>query len=581
MPESSPTEVRHESKPEPNLSRREFARRSALAATTALIAPSCAVVAGERSQAGDLAGQASPVRHSSSSPELQAEGELKYQWVIQNYGSRLSDAQKKDVHRLIMEGQKPLAAFRAFPLDNADQPATVLKFTDAEDPANGGPAVIGEDVLFLSVRELGERIRTRQLSPVELTTAYLERDKKYGRQLNAFAMILPDLALEQAQKAETEIKQGHYRGPLHGIPYAAKDLLARQGISHNVGGEAVSACRSSDYDATVIRKLNEAGAVLLGKAVDDRVGRRTGLSLRFRLDDRRRQESLEHRLLDLRLVERFGCDYGGGPGGFRHRHGDLGIDRVSLGFLRRLGLASHLRSSRPRRSHGALIFHGQDRPHVPHCGRLLAGAHRDQRSRSQRRRLAARSAGALHLHSSGATAADRSHREGVGEARSRGHRSLRARRSPCCNRQARTISSVQLPEGPFEAAGGIVINVEAASSFASLIDSGEVSRLNDPLAVRLAATSRRPYRVRTTFARSAFAGCCSKRWTRYSSSATCWLRHLCRFARLRSTPISRPGSRSPIRSAALATCAACRRRASLAASPRLGCPSGSSSWRKC
>ena len=66
------------------------------------------------------------------SPDLQAEGELKYQWIIQNYGSRLSDAEKKDVHRLVMEGQKPLAAFRAFPLDNADQPATVLKFTDAE-----------------------------------------------------------------------------------------------------------------------------------------------------------------------------------------------------------------------------------------------------------------------------------------------------------------------------------------------------------------------------------------------------------------------------------------------------------------
>ncbi len=66
------------------------------------------------------------------SSDLQAEGELKYQWVIQTYGSHLTDAQKKDVHRLIMEGQKPLAAFRAFPLDNADQPATVLKFTDAE-----------------------------------------------------------------------------------------------------------------------------------------------------------------------------------------------------------------------------------------------------------------------------------------------------------------------------------------------------------------------------------------------------------------------------------------------------------------
>ncbi len=62
---------------------------------------------------------------------------MKYQWIIQNYGSRLTDAEKQDVHRLVMEGQKPLAAFRAFPLDNADQPATVLKFTDAELPRQG------------------------------------------------------------------------------------------------------------------------------------------------------------------------------------------------------------------------------------------------------------------------------------------------------------------------------------------------------------------------------------------------------------------------------------------------------------
>ncbi|MGC2111813.1 MAG: hypothetical protein WA655_20015, partial [Candidatus Korobacteraceae bacterium] len=71
------------------------------------------------------------------SPELKAEGELKYQWVIENYGTRLTDEQKKDVHRLIMESQKPLAAFRAFPLDNADQPATVLKITDAETSTGG------------------------------------------------------------------------------------------------------------------------------------------------------------------------------------------------------------------------------------------------------------------------------------------------------------------------------------------------------------------------------------------------------------------------------------------------------------
>ena len=111
------------------LSRREFARRAALAATTAALAPSNLLA--QDSAASPATPQSQPAPEGLS-PELQAEGELKYQWIIQNYGSRLTDAEKQDVHRLVMEGQKPLAAFRAFPLDNADQPATVLKFTDAE-----------------------------------------------------------------------------------------------------------------------------------------------------------------------------------------------------------------------------------------------------------------------------------------------------------------------------------------------------------------------------------------------------------------------------------------------------------------
>lgn len=113
------------------LSRREFARRTAFAAATVAVAPAT-LLSQETAPSPAPASSAPPQASPPLSPELQAEGELKYQWVIQNYGSRLSDAEKTDVHRLVMEGQKPLAAFRAFPLDNSDQPATVLKFTDAE-----------------------------------------------------------------------------------------------------------------------------------------------------------------------------------------------------------------------------------------------------------------------------------------------------------------------------------------------------------------------------------------------------------------------------------------------------------------
>jgi aspartyl-tRNA(Asn)/glutamyl-tRNA(Gln) amidotransferase subunit A len=124
--------------------------------------------------------------------------------------------------------------------------------------------MIGEEVLYQSVAELGPQIRSRKLSPVELTEAYLARIDKHGESLNAFARVTPDLAREQARAAEKEIASGRYRGPLHGIPYGAKDLLATSGIPTEWGAIP---CRGQmfDRDATVVRKLREAGAILLGK----------------------------------------------------------------------------------------------------------------------------------------------------------------------------------------------------------------------------------------------------------------------------------------------------------------------------
>jgi aspartyl-tRNA(Asn)/glutamyl-tRNA(Gln) amidotransferase subunit A len=124
--------------------------------------------------------------------------------------------------------------------------------------------MIDESVLFQPVTELASKIRTRNLSPVELTEAYLARIRKYSPALNAFATITPDVALQQARAAEAEINGGRYRGPLHGVPYGAKDLLATAGIATSWGA---APCRGQmfDRDATVVRKLREAGAVLLGK----------------------------------------------------------------------------------------------------------------------------------------------------------------------------------------------------------------------------------------------------------------------------------------------------------------------------
>jgi len=125
--------------------------------------------------------------------------------------------------------------------------------------------MISADILYLSATELAKRIQSKSLSPLELTKAYLDRSEKLGSKLNAYARLTPEIALEQAAAAEKEIGRGHYRGPLHGIPYAAKDLLATKGIPTTWGAKPFEN-QVFDYDATVIENLRRAGAVLLGKA---------------------------------------------------------------------------------------------------------------------------------------------------------------------------------------------------------------------------------------------------------------------------------------------------------------------------
>ena len=125
--------------------------------------------------------------------------------------------------------------------------------------------MLSDDVLYLSVHELGQRIRAKQISPVELTESYLARSAKLDPQFHAYVTITHDLALTQAHQAETEIAAGNYRGPLHGIPYAAKDLLAVKGYKTTWGARPFRD-QSFDFNATIIEKLNAAGAILIGKA---------------------------------------------------------------------------------------------------------------------------------------------------------------------------------------------------------------------------------------------------------------------------------------------------------------------------
>ncbi len=125
--------------------------------------------------------------------------------------------------------------------------------------------MLGDDILYLPVRELGNRIRKRTLSPVALAESYLERSRQFGPRFNAWANLTPELALEQARTAEKEIAAGHYRGPLHGVPYALKDLVAVKGYPTTWGAPPFKD-RQFDYNATIVEKLNAAGAVLIGKA---------------------------------------------------------------------------------------------------------------------------------------------------------------------------------------------------------------------------------------------------------------------------------------------------------------------------
>src|SRR5689334_2852735 len=120
------------------------------------------------------------------------------------------------------------------------------------------------DLAFATVPQLAELLRTRRISSTELTKMYLARLKRYGDKLLCVVTLTEDLALKQAAAADAEIRRGKYRGPLHGIPWGAKDLFATKGIKTTWGAEPFRD-QVIDYDSTVVERLNEAGAVLVAK----------------------------------------------------------------------------------------------------------------------------------------------------------------------------------------------------------------------------------------------------------------------------------------------------------------------------
>src|SRR5438552_11215717 len=121
-----------------------------------------------------------------------------------------------------------------------------------------------QDTVHMTLEAAAEAVRARRLSPTSLVEACLARIEMLEPRLNAFITVTAALAREQAREAEREIAAGRYKGPLHGIPVAVKDLFATSGIRTTAGSRILAKWVPSE-DATVVRRLREAGAVLLGK----------------------------------------------------------------------------------------------------------------------------------------------------------------------------------------------------------------------------------------------------------------------------------------------------------------------------
>lgn len=129
-----------------------------------------------------------------------------------------------------------------------------------------------EAIAFMNILDLASLIKSGKITSERLTKIYLNRIKKYDSQLKSVINITEGLALKQARKADREIQSGNYKGPLHGIPYGVKDLMAVKGYPTTWGAEPFKN-QMIDYTATVVKKLEEKGAVLIAKLVSGSLAR--------------------------------------------------------------------------------------------------------------------------------------------------------------------------------------------------------------------------------------------------------------------------------------------------------------------
>ncbi len=170
-----------------------------------------------------------------------------------------------ELNKVKLDPQQDMPALNFLTLAHQRTPSgsPVIRYEPTERMAGKRPDS-DEALSFLSLTELGAMIRDGQTSSVVLTTLYLERLKKFDPMLRCVVNLTEDLALRQAQRADQELAQGKYRGPLHGVPWGAKDLISVPGYP-TTWGIPVFQDRVLDQTATVAQRLESAGAVLVAK----------------------------------------------------------------------------------------------------------------------------------------------------------------------------------------------------------------------------------------------------------------------------------------------------------------------------
>lgn len=193
-------------------------------------------------------------------------------------GIHLSDDERADITRALQQTRNAIQELHRVPLDMSVFPAIIFDpvppgeklapkakaaIVRSHVPVMARPGTL-EELSFAPVTRLSELVRTRRVKPSELTEMYLSRLKRFDPQLHCVITLTEDRAREQAKNADAEIARGKYRGPLHGIPWGAKDLLAVKGYP-TTWGAGLYKNQSFDYDATVVRRLDEAGAILVAK----------------------------------------------------------------------------------------------------------------------------------------------------------------------------------------------------------------------------------------------------------------------------------------------------------------------------